>query len=293
MCLILTKHEPNSTRLINIPITYCNKKYKLFIYTNDMKIDKGNALMIVPFPKNAGDIGLVDVSTSGMKKFRKILFTECEKLKPLRPRTRSWGDMLLCSNQIKNTVYEIGNYNISVANNFDELINNIDWNKFNRPYDFNERISVMKNKEIYPEDEYFYVVAEAFKSIENDGFGIVYPDCGYDYFPTAHEKMGQVSYDVKLYNFFDIRRNYILFDKMYIRSYQLNHPIIFNNMLRNINTTMTMVHNGEVGNFEISRGIRPNCNFFEMKEYHKNSNLCLYNSNIDDIIQPIYYQDEI
>ena len=151
----------------------------------------------------------------------------------------------------------------------------------------------MKNKEIYPEDEYFYVVAEAFKSIENDGFGIVYPDCGYDYFPTAHEKMGQVSYDVKLYNLFDIRRNYILFDKMYIRSYQLNHPIIFNDMLKNINTTMTMVSNGEVGNFEISRGFRPKCNFFEMKEYHKNNNLCLYNSNIDDIIQPIYYQDEI
>ena len=62
----------------------------------------------------------------------------------------------------------------------------------------------MKNKQIYQEDEYFYVVAECLKPIKNDGFGVVYPDCGYDYFPTAHEKLGIVNFDVKMYMFWAV-----------------------------------------------------------------------------------------
>lgn len=217
MCLILTdKHEPSSTRLINMPVKYGEKKYKLLIYTNDLKFNGNSALMVVPIPKRKGDIGLVDVSTNKMKKFRKILITECEKLKPNRMKTRSYGGGLLVlnGNEIK-TIFEIGNYNISVANNINELLENIDWTKFDKPLDFEDRISVMKNKEIFPEEEYFYVVAKANKSVSNDGFGVVYPDCGYDYFPTAHEKMGEVNFDVKMYNLFE-KEEILFYTIMYI-----------------------------------------------------------------------------
>ena len=293
MCIILTKHEPSSTRLINIPISYCEEKYKLLIYTNDMQVKDSGALMVVPFPKRNGDIGLVDVSTDNMKKFRNILFTECEKLKPEKPVSRSYGGILLCSNSsIKKEVFEIGNYNISVANNYGELIQNIDWNKFNKPNDFENRLSIMKNKDIYPENEYFYVVAEAFKSVKNDGFGVIYPDCGYDYFPIAHEKLGQVNFDVKMYNLFDKKRHFILYDGMYLRNYNLNNFFIFNDMLKYLNTQMTLIKNGLEGNFEIN--MKGSVNYFEMKEPHQNGNIIIDESNVDDsMIQPVYYREKI
>ena len=39
MCIMITKHEPSSTRLINIPVTFMDKKYKLLVYTNDMTVN--------------------------------------------------------------------------------------------------------------------------------------------------------------------------------------------------------------------------------------------------------------
>lgn len=293
MCLILTdKHEPSSTRLINMPVKYGEKKYKLLIYTNDLKFNGNSALMVVPIPKRKGDIGLVDVSTNKMKKFRKILITECEKLKPNRMKTRSYGGGLLVlnGNEIK-TIFEIGNYNISVANNINELLENIDWTKFDKPLDFEDRISVMKNKEIFPEEEYFYVVAKANKSVSNDGFGVVYPDCGYDYFPTAHEKMGEVNFDVKMYNLFEKRRDFILYDNVYLRNYHLDNILAFSDMFKYLETEMTMVSNGGKGNFEVN--MRPNCNYFEMREIYNNGNLILDKTENMIKIQKINYREEL
>ena len=126
-----------------------------------------------------------------------MVFTECEKLKP--SLSRSYGGILLCSNSIlKKEIYEIGNYNISVADNLNELLNNIDWSKFTKPNDFGERINIMKNKQIYQEDEYFYVVAECLKPVKNDGFGVVIVVM---LFSNSTRKLGVVNFDVKMYNF--------------------------------------------------------------------------------------------
>jgi len=290
---MLTETEPSSTRLINIPCYFLDKKYKLLIYTNDVKPKDKGALMVVPFPKRNGEIGLVDISTENMKDFRKLVFTECEKLKPEEPPSRSYGGILLCSNSMpKKEIYEIGNYNISVADNLNELLNNIDWSKFTKPNDFDERINIMKNKQIYQEDEYFYIVAECLKPIKNDGFGVVYPDCGYDYFPTAHEKLGIVNFDVKMYNFFDKKRHFVIYDGMYLRNYHLNHPIAINDMCKKLTTEMTLVSNGTIGNFEIN--MKPSCNYFEMREQHNNGNIMIDENDVDDsIIQPVYYREKI
>jgi len=298
MCLMITKHEPSSTRLINIPVTYLDKKYKLLIYTNDLVVKLSNekgVLMVVPFPKKNGEIGLVDVNNNKMKNFRNSLFRQCEMLKPDKPKSKSYGNMFLCANKsIPKMVHDVGNYRISVANSFEELMGSIDWDQFVKPFDFEDRVDVMRNKELYPEEEYFYVVAQAQKNVKNDGFGVVYPDCGYDYFPTAHEKLGNVYYDVNMYNMFDVSRPFIIFDNMYLRSYTLKDEEflhkIFNNYLP---TNMIMADSGEVGNFEIGSFV-PRCNFFEMKEMHNNGNVIIDKNCIDfSVIQKMIYKEDM
>ena len=39
---MMTEHEPSYTRLINIPVNFNNKPYKLLIYTNDLAVNNKN-----------------------------------------------------------------------------------------------------------------------------------------------------------------------------------------------------------------------------------------------------------
>ena len=314
MCIMMTKHEPSSTRLINIPVTFMDQKYKLLIYTNDIAVNANDiavtsghhgALMVVPIPKSEGvgqhGVGLVDVNTDKMKMFRKELFKACELLKPERPATRSYGGdgILYLSNSVPKRVNEVGNYKISVANSFEELMENIDWDQFDKPDDFEDRMNVMKNKEVYPQFDdvgYYYVVAQAQKNVKNDGFGVVYPDCGYDYFPTAHEKMGEVDYDVKMYNMFDSSRRFVMFDGMYLHNHNLNDIFAVGEILKDLETKMIMAETGEDANFEYyCDTVNRRCNFFEMKERHNNGNLVFERKkDIDDsLVQPRYYREKV
>jgi hypothetical protein len=296
---MMTKHEPDSTRLINIPVTLDDKKYKLLIYTNDMKISNKDqpALMIVPFPNpsNADNFGLVNVTTDKMKAFRKKLFEECERLKPIE---QDDGILYLSAepSYTLKPIHNIGNYNISVANNLQELEKNIDWNKFSKPDNFDMRYTTFRNKTIYPESNYCYVVAEARVSVKNDGFGFVYPDCGHDYFPTAHEIesdiLDDVDYDVKLYNFSEKKGPYVLFNKYFLRCYNIQKETTeHSDILKLLDNNMIMSKDGSERIFETYLHYH-NINFFELHEKQPNNNLRLGLRNPDFKIQSTLYRQK-
>jgi hypothetical protein len=171
----------------------------------------GGAIMIVAYPveKDVDNplIGLVDISTDPMKKFR----SEVQKFKPI-PNSmyvnmgRSKGD--LDSSPLE--VNKIGNYLISVALGFSDLQTRLDWTKFTKPQDFELRIKTLLNPKLYPTTyKWFYVVASAIENIKDDGFGVVYPRLSADllYFPTAHEQRENnytntnYSFDYELYGY--------------------------------------------------------------------------------------------
>ena len=346
---MLTDHEPSSTRLINIPVIFNNQNYKLLLYTNDLDIsnepvtvspildnkrgnmngldrslevlsnqhmtngfqsDKKGALMIVPIPNiyNINDFGLVDVSTDKMKHFRKTFFEKCDKLKPVtRGLNFSYSNNLSSG---KKMVHEIGNYRISVANNLDDLMNNIDWSKFELPSNFNDRFSTLQDSNLYPDKQYAYVVAQSQKSVKDDGFGIAYPDVGYEYFPTAHEipnnhiatnessnissgsmnnfqnnfgynvpinqgkKSNDVKYDVKIYNLTDKQRQHVQFGQSSLKFYNLdNHSVIYD-LLSLLDLNMIMSRTGQRAIYSIDSQSQL-FNFTEMSGYMNNQNLML------------------
>lgn len=208
---MMTKHTPKSTRLVNIPVKLENgDKSVLLLYTNDLTVYEGEkALMIVPIPnlsQSEDGFGFVDPSSDAIKSFRKKLYDKCEKLETVH-------DTLLLSAPRSITksikIHKVGNYKISLAPTLKDLKERIDWTKFTTPPDLETRVRTLSDDELY-NFPCAYVVAEAVKSVENDGFGLIYPDCGFTYFPTAHEESvkdykNEVElqhYDVKLYNCF-------------------------------------------------------------------------------------------
>jgi hypothetical protein len=79
--------------------------------------------------------------------------------------SRGFG-ITLSANSHSLKVHEIGNYNISIAPDVDSLLNRIDWNKFIRPFDFDERVATFSNTYLYPTN-CVYIVAQARKNIKN------------------------------------------------------------------------------------------------------------------------------
>ena len=88
-----------------------------------------------------------------------------------------------------------------------------------------------------------------------DGFGIVYPDCGYNYFPTAHEftagyeRKWTVHYDVVLHNFSNTRVGDIAIGGRSVKVYNLREDT-----LNVINTReLTMTNTGEKREYAIQK----------------------------------------
>ncbi len=115
--------------------------------------------MVVPFPVDPNTtsdmIGLVDITTDKMKDLK----SNVKALKPMPQHftdsySRSYGANL--SRSVLE-VHKIGNYNISVATSISDLLHRIDWTKFNKPQDFNERVSTFENKNLYPA-KYKYLI---------------------------------------------------------------------------------------------------------------------------------------
>jgi hypothetical protein len=166
----------------------------------------------------------------------------------------------------KIQVHEIGNYKISIAMSINELLNNIDWNKFKKPSNYEKRISTFTNKNLYPtEYEYFYVVASAIKNIEDDGFGIVYPKTNTEtYFPTAHEDTSKTHYfDVEIYNFGnDLSKN------------TKYNKILMESVLDKLQNIRIKLLDNTYNNITFDKDI--NCFYYkEEKELMKNHNLFL------------------
>lgn len=160
------------------------------------------ALMIVPIPNTTRtqDFGLVDIRTDEMKRFRRICVSNC---KQLLPQARSFGTLGMMDGMHSNSlqVHRVGNYDISVAPDLDALEKQVDWKHFKLPADFQARKSTLSDKKLYP-FPCAYVIAKAVVNVKDDGFGVVYPDPGFDYFPTAHENGKRTyDYDVNVYNF--------------------------------------------------------------------------------------------
>ncbi len=299
MCIVISgENQPDTTKLINIPIKIHGEstKYNFFIYVNNFDLfnnnqnmehnnfndspyenyasyepinnfssyqTKNNSIMVVPFPVEKGtkpdNIGLVDVSTKSMKELR-------DKIKALKPKlksSRGGFDMFLnCSNSSPLEVHKIGNYNISVALSLNQLLNRIDWTRFNKPRDFNQRVQTFNNEKLYPSNfDYFYVVAEATENIKDDGFGIVYPQLNnFQYIPTAHEDTEQTpEFDVEIYNF------------GYNDSIK---DIDFKNVLRNINGQPVKMINNTYKNMLYDDNIK-SFNFKKEKDRMVNHNIWL------------------
>jgi hypothetical protein len=160
----------------------------------DSQSSNNGAIMIVAYPveKDVENplIGLVDISTDSMKKFREDVIA----LKPIQQNyiKKSLSRSATFTNSLEPLkVYEVGNYLISVALGFSDLQSRLDWTKFTKPSDFELRIKTLLNPKLYPPTyKWFYVVASAVKNVKDDGFGVVYPRLSADllYFPTAHEQ---------------------------------------------------------------------------------------------------------
>ena len=263
---MITDHEPTSTRLINIPIIVNNQNHKLLIYTNDLAIDNNNGLMIVPIPNkfNETDFGLVDVTTNTMKKFRKELFSRCDNLVP-KPQSNGRG----ISTNSFIPIQTIGNYSISVASDLETLEHNVDWSYFNLPKDFGMRKKTLSDKTLYPFN-CAYVVAKANKTIKDDGFGVIYPDPGFDYFPTAHEynTSGKYMYDVKCYNF-----NNLHIDDFVGQQRCYNLELRNFNILTLLDKSMKMSRTGNIKEYTVRNLLY--VNYFEKKGIAKNHNVIL------------------
>ncbi len=162
------------------------------------------ALMIVPIPNTTRtqEFGLVDIRTDEMKRFRRICVDRCKSLLP-QARSLSYGARGMTDGMHSNSlqVHRVGNYDISVAPDLDALEKQVDWKHFKLPADFQTRKSTLSDKKLYP-FPCAYVVAKAVQNVKDDGFGVIYPDPGFDYFPTAHENGKRAyDYDVNVYNF--------------------------------------------------------------------------------------------
>lgn len=199
MCILATDSHPKSTRLFSIPVVVAGQPWTCLIYTNDMEVDADKpALMIVPFPNlsSRSDFGLFNVSKT--KGFRRQVVRAFKKYETTtknisRRNARSMADSFV-------PVLEVGNYRCSVVSNAEALATSIDWSKFHTPADLEQRLSVVSDPEL--NGGCGFVVAEAFRSVRDDGFGIVFPG-RHVFFPTCHEgnESGFHDYDVCCYGF--------------------------------------------------------------------------------------------
>lgn len=228
--------------------------------------------MIVPIPNpsNKDLFGLVDINTDKMKIFRKQLFDVIDPLMPINLTYDNDDNNSDGSNYL--LVHKIGNYNISIAYNYDDMEHKIDWDQYDLPSDINERKYTLLDKRLYPSNNYAYVIAQAINSVEDDGFGIIYPDPGYDYFPTAHEKnnYNYVDYDVKCYNCFTKPEYYDNACDQYINN--LFKIDTINKIFTNFENKMTLSNNGKEDTFKIIRNIE-NINFFHINKSAFNMNI--------------------
>jgi hypothetical protein len=159
------------------------------LYTNDLAMGTSSsaALMIVPFPNpsHADEFGLVDVQhTLGFRSAVSAAFKQYET-RDVMLQNATLSASSFGATRDKAEIIQVGNYKCSVVPNLDALLRTVQWDRFSVPADLHERLSVLNDPCIVPADCGF-VVAEATRSIRDDGFGIVFPG-RHAFLPTCHE----------------------------------------------------------------------------------------------------------
>jgi hypothetical protein len=114
------------------------------------------------------------------------------------------------------------------------------------------RFDTFKNTDLYKYD-CAYVVAQSQNSVKDDGFGIVYPECNNDTFPTAHENLGdkRVNYDVKLYNRTNKSQIYVNIADTRFTCYNLSESTVVRSIFFNIEYNMIMSDAGNKAQYTI------------------------------------------
>ena len=201
MCIMATDAVPSSTRIYMVPVTVDGLPFTCMLYTNDLDVKAGvPGLMIVPFPNPSGStrFGLVDArSTTGFrKKVNKAMQPLFMKKQGYSARSMNLG----AATDAMAPGHEVGNYRCTIAPNLDALFTSINWARFTVPSDLDARLSVLRDTSVVP-PHCGFVIAEAMRSVKEDGFGVVFPG-NHSFFPTCHEGTSAThTYDTQCYGF--------------------------------------------------------------------------------------------
>ena len=205
MCIVLTDAKPSQTKIVLLPAQVDGKDWSCMLYTNDLRVTPGTpGLMIVavPNPTQTKRFGLFDAAdASKLIEGMQATFKTYEHKRRIL-EDNSGRDLLSFGVEGFDMapVHEVGNYRISVAYNYAALMSSIDWSKFTLPPDFSQRLAALSDPSTVPAHAAF-VVAEAVKSVIDDGFAVLFPGRS-TWFPTCHERQApgtEYVYDALLY----------------------------------------------------------------------------------------------
>ena len=210
MCLMFTPQEPSDTLLVLAPLqpdggvarwqlTYVNSVGQTAAakspFGNGKTFEDEQVLMVVPFP-NRGGLGEKDVilsavfphQVSKMRSSARAAFTpftpEVPKAAPFGAARGVGGFGAASLDAPPLEVQAVGNYQISVAANLDELVTRAPWSRFSRAAGRVEAI-LSGMRQGYPEG-FGFVIAQSDKPVKDAGFSVVYRDAS-PFVPTAHE----------------------------------------------------------------------------------------------------------
>lgn len=296
MCIVITGNNlPSKTKIIQVPVTIDNIAYNCLMYVNSFELDKSilqndyftvgtfleksfnnnikdPSLLIIPIPipkRSKLEFGFFDINNNKMQKMMYDMNT-----------LKNANNNII--NSIDTTVF--GNYKISITRSKEELINRIDWNVFNKPYDFESRIKTLEDQNLfYPEYDWVYVILIAEQNIMNNGFGIVYKSLDVDYFPIASSNKENfvieknTIYDHDIYHFSNNTGVDSKIGPLKSDSYttKLNKTHI--NLLNTLSTIPIEFERGIIKRMMIDSV--KFCNYYRIKGAGKNKNVYLLKQN--------------
>jgi hypothetical protein len=219
MCIVIIgNNEPEKNKMVHLPVKIDNESYNALFYLNKYNLDKPStnmqdnfftqaiwhyksynynlrdpSVIVIPIPlpkRSELEFGLIDINTNKIH----TVFNTMNNFKQ--------------SSETKFNSYDNNFYKMSVFRSKEELLTRIDWNVFNKPYDFDLRVNTLFDTKLYfPEYDWLYIVLIAETDILNNGFGIVYKSVDVDYFPIARELREStiinrgVNYDLEIFHF--------------------------------------------------------------------------------------------
>ena len=158
--LNINKHINPKGDIIIIPIPKNTKETKHAIYNSilnrNAELQKNNLIRIV------------NLGTESIQQFIRKLLTNCNTEKQEKQENKNI--------QFKS----YNNHNIKIYTSFSD-IQNIDLKGYNLTLDHQEKMKLLLNKKLFPDDMY-YIVMYCKTPILNNGIGIIYYDDNIDYY---------------------------------------------------------------------------------------------------------------